>query len=156
MAAGHGGSIDVGTFQRMSPAREERVYFALLIAAARLRSQADRRCLEQAGVTAAQAGALAVIQGRPGITQRDLAHALEQAEPSVTSLVRRLLAGGLVARQVSDVDRRAWSLTVTDDGLRALQAAEAAFAVVNEGIDADLTEREVRELATLLRRISAR
>lgn len=139
----------------MSPAREERVYFALLIAAARLRSQADRHCLEQAGLTAAQAGALAVIEGRPGITQRDLAHALEQAEPSITSLVRRLVAGGFVARQASVADRRAWSLTVTDDGRRALKAAESAFAVVNDGIDADLTEREVRQLAKLLRRISA-
>jgi DNA-binding MarR family transcriptional regulator len=137
----------------MPAAREERFYFALQLAAARLRADADQRCLERGGVTAAQAAALAVVRDHPGITQRSLARALHLAEPSVTTLVRRLLAAGLVERALSSSDGRAWSLTVTDAGNTALAGADAGFAAVNERVDAVLSEPEVRQVAAALRRL---
>ena len=139
----------------MAPAQDERLYFHLQVAAARLRTEADRRCIEQAGVTTAQAGALAVIHERPGVSQRGLARALRQTEPSITTLVRRLIAAGLVDRTVEPGDGRARALALTDRGTAALGSVEAAFSVINEHIDAVLTGDEVGQVADALRRLSA-
>jgi len=143
------------SFSAVSAARGERLFFHLQVAAARLRAAADRRCLDQAGVTTAQAAALAVIRDRPGISQRALAGALRQAEPSITTLVRRLVAAGLVDRGVDPADGRARALVITASGAAALASADAAFAAVNDHIDAVLTGEEVRLVAGALRRLSA-
>lgn len=138
----------------MSAARDDRLYFHLQITAAQLRSVADRRCLEQAGITTAQAAALAVIRERPGLSQRDLARALHQSEPAITTLVRRLIAANLVDRTVDPSDGRARALVLTDSGAAALSQAGAAFSVINEHIDARLTREEVRQVTDALRRLA--
>jgi DNA-binding MarR family transcriptional regulator len=138
----------------MSAAHDERLYFHLQVTAAQLRSAADRRCLEQAGVTTAQAAALAVIQERPGVSQRGLARSMHQSEPAITTLVRRLIAAGLVNRTVDPSDGRARTLVLTDSGAAALRRASAAFAFINEHIDAQLTTEEVRQLTEALRRLA--
>lgn len=141
--------------QNMSAAREERLYFHLQITAARLRAEADRRCIAQAGVTTAQAAALAVIHEQPGVSQRGLARALHQTEPSITTLVRRLIAAGLVDRTVDPSDGRTRALALTNGGAAALTSVDAAFAVINGHIDSLLTGDEVRHVADALRRLSA-
>ncbi|HET6951578.1 MAG TPA: MarR family winged helix-turn-helix transcriptional regulator [Acidimicrobiales bacterium] len=138
----------------MPAARDRRLYFHLQVAAGRLRAEADRRCLDRAGVTTAQAAALAVIHERPGTSQRALARALGQAEPSITALVRRLVAAGLVDRTADPSDARARALVLSAAGEAARRDAEAAFAAVNERIDAVLTGDEVRDVADALRRLS--
>jgi DNA-binding MarR family transcriptional regulator len=139
----------------MAAARDERLYFHLQVTAARLRAEADRRCIEQAGITTAQAAALAVIHEQPGVSQRELARALRQTEPSVTTLVRRLIAAGLIDRTVDPTDGRTRSLELTDRGAAALGSVDAAFSGINEHIDGLLTGDEVRHLADALRRLSA-
>lgn len=138
----------------MPAARDERLYFHLQMAAARMRSEADRRCIEQAGITTAQAAALAVINEQPGVSQRKLARALHQTEPSITTLVRRLIAAGLVDRTVDPSDGRTRALGLTDRGAAALGSADGAFAAINEHIDGLLTRNEIRQVADALRRLS--
>ncbi|QYG94985.1 MarR family transcriptional regulator [Iamia sp. SCSIO 61187] len=135
----------------MSAAHTERLYFHLQLAAGRLRAEADRACLDAAGVTTAQAAALAVVAGRPGTTQKEVARALHQAESAVTTLVRRLLAADLVTRTPSAADGRAWALDLTPTGRRALAQVEVAFGAVNDRIDAVLDPDEVASLAARLR-----
>jgi DNA-binding MarR family transcriptional regulator len=139
----------------MSTARDERFYFHLQIAAARLRGAADRRCLERAGVTTAQAAALTVINQQPGVSQRVLARTLRQTEPSITTLVRRLIAAGLIDRTVDRSDARTRELALTDLGADALRAADAAFVAINRHIDDILMSIEIRQVADALRRVSA-
>jgi len=139
----------------MSAARDERLYFHLQVTAARLRAEADRRCIEQAGITTAQAAALAVIHEQPGVSQRELARALRQTEPSITTLVRRLIAAGLVDRNVDPSDGRARELVVTASGAAALRSVDSAFSVINQHIDDLLAGEEVRDVAAALRRLSA-
>jgi DNA-binding MarR family transcriptional regulator len=138
----------------MSAAREERLYFHLQVSAARLRVEADRRCIEQAGITTAQAAALAVIHEQPGGSQRELARALRQTEPAITTLVRRLIAAGLVDRSVDPSDGRARELVVTESGAAALRSVDSAFAVINKHIDGLLTGDEVRHVVAALRHLS--
>jgi MarR family transcriptional regulator, organic hydroperoxide resistance regulator len=139
----------------VSAARTERLYFHLQVAAGRLRADADRRCLEQAGITTAQAAALAVIAERDGINQRELASTLGQAEPSITALVRRLLAAGLVDRATDAADARARRLTLTPDGATALRGASRAFAAINDRIDDALGDDVVTALASALRTLAS-
>lgn len=138
----------------MAVSREERFYFHLQIAAARLRAEADRRCIDQAGVTTAQAAALAVIHEQPGVSQRGLAEALHQTEPSITTLVRRLLAAGLIVRTVGPSDGRTRALVLSENGGAALAAADWAFSEINQSIDGLLTDDEVRQTADVLRRLA--
>jgi len=138
----------------MTASREERFYFHLQIAAARVRAEADRRCIDQAGITTAQAAALAVIHDQPGVSQRGLAHALHQTEPSITTLVRRLLAAGLIDRSVDPSDGRTRILALSDHGGASLAAADAAFSAINERIDALLTDDDIRQAADALRRLA--
>jgi MarR family transcriptional regulator, organic hydroperoxide resistance regulator len=138
----------------MPVAREERVHFHLQIAAARLRADADRRCIEEAGITTAQAAALAVIDEQPGVSQRRLARALHQTEPSITSLVRRMIAAGLIDRTMDPSDGRTRALGLTDRGAAALRSADRAFAAINRHIDGLLTTDEVRQVTDALRRLS--
>lgn len=139
----------------MSAARDQRLYFHLQVTAARLRAEADRRCIEQAGITTAQAAALAVIHEQPGISQRGLARALRQSEPAITTLVRRLIAAGLVDRSVDPSDGRARELVVTESGAAALRSIESALSVINRHIDGLLTGEQVRHVAAALRCLSA-
>ncbi|MFD8385376.1 MarR family winged helix-turn-helix transcriptional regulator [Streptomyces sp. NPDC059679] len=89
-----------------------------------LRTVADRRCLAAAGVTTAQLGALFAVRDQPGITQRELAHALGLRESGVTALVARLAKAGLVARRAHPREHRAVVLELTDGGAAALRAAQ--------------------------------
>lgn len=138
----------------MGTARDARFFFHLQVAAGRVRAAADRRCLAGAGVTTAQAAALTVISRQPGVSQRALAAALRQTEPSITTLVRRLLAAGLVERSVHAGDGRARALAVTQAGLAALATVDAAFAPVNDRIEAALSAGEIRGTAAALRRLT--
>ena len=139
----------------MSAAHDERLYFHLQVTAARLRAAADRCCIEQAGITTAQAAALAVIHEQPGVSQRGLARTLRQTEPAITTLVRRLIAAGIVDRRVDPRDGRARELVLTESGAAALRSVESAFSVINERIDGLLSSEEVRQVAAALRRLSA-
>src|SRR4051794_29544474 len=87
--------------------------------AARLRLSATRlaRQLRQetsAGLTPSQLSALATIERHGPLTLGTLAEHERVAPPSITKLVAKLEAGGLVARKLDGKDRRvAWVSTTT-------------------------------------------
>jgi DNA-binding MarR family transcriptional regulator len=102
---------------------DERLYFLLQRAAHRLRTVADRRCLDAAGVTTAQLGALFAVHDQPGISQQQLARTLGLRESAVTGLVGRLVAATLLAKRAHPREHRAVVLELTDEGVAALRAA---------------------------------
>ncbi|MEU3840168.1 MarR family winged helix-turn-helix transcriptional regulator [Streptomyces sp. NPDC028635] len=114
-----------------------RLFFLLQRAAHQLRTGADRRLLEAAGITTAQLGALFAVHDRPGLTQRELATTLGLRESAVTGLVGRLTAAGLVERRAHPGEHRAVVLDLTDTGRAALRAARPEI---------DRTNAELREL----------
>ena len=68
---------------------------------------------------------------------------------SVTNIVDRLEAQGLVRRVDHPTDRRTTLCEITDDGRRLVDAATGAVTAVDLGI-AGLTDREVDQLTALL------
>jgi DNA-binding MarR family transcriptional regulator len=110
---------------------DQRVFLLLQQAAHRLRLWADRRCVDLAGITAAQAGALFALRDTPMSTQRELARALGQGESAVTAMVRRLLDAGLVRRHPSPDDHRAHLLALTAAGEATLATVRPVVAEFN-------------------------
>ena len=135
-------------------APEHRVLHLLQLAAHRVRTHGDRRGIAIAGVTMPQAGALFVIHGKPGATQREIAQALKQRESAVTSMVTRLLEAKLVERKSSADDERAWSLYLTPKGAKALVELRKLLNEMNARLTDALGEDGMQQLGAALRIIS--
>ncbi|KAK1180369.1 MarR family winged helix-turn-helix transcriptional regulator [Streptomyces sp. NBS 14/10] len=132
------------------PASDQRLFFLLQRAAHQLRTVADRRCLAAAGVTTAQLGALFAVRDQPGITQRELAHALGLRESGVTALVARLAKADLVARRAHPREHRAVVLELTDGGAAALRAAQPEIERFNGELRALLGDQGFARTAAAL------
>lgn len=136
------------------PGPDERLYFLLQRAAHRLRTDADRRLVEAAGVTSAQLGALFAVRAEPGTTQRRLAEVLGLRESAVTALVRRLADGGLVARQAHPNEHRAVVLELTEEGEAALREARPEMDRFNAEVRGLLGEEGFSATAEGLHRLA--
>lgn len=69
-----------------------------------------------------QDGILAVISQNPGITQKELAEALDIQPASVSELLMKLERKGLVLREKDEADRRSTRVRLTEDGQAHLSA----------------------------------
>lgn len=136
------------------PEADERLYFLLQRAAHRLRTDADRRLLEAAGITAAQLGALFAVRAEPGATQRRLSEVLGLRESAVTALVRRLAGAGLLAKGAHPDEHRAVVLELTDAGEEALRAARPEMARFNAEVRGLLGEEGFGTTAAALHRLA--
>ncbi|WP_017559482.1 MarR family winged helix-turn-helix transcriptional regulator [Nocardiopsis baichengensis] len=136
------------------PEADERLYFLLQRAAHRLRTDADRRLLEAAGVTAAQLGALFAVRAEPGATQRRLAEVLGLRESAVTALVRRLAGAGLLVKGAHPDEHRAVVLELTEAGEEALRAARPEMARFTTELRARLGDEGFSGTAASLRLIA--
>lgn len=68
-------------------------------------------------------------------------------------MVKRLCDDGLLLRERSPVDARAWALRVTDAGRSVLRAAGEPFDTIYEAIGSGLDVRQVRNLREMLDRV---
>lgn len=120
--------------------------------AARLRLSATRlaRVLRQessSGLSPSQLSALASIDRHGPLTLGELAEHEQVAPPTITKVVNKLEAEGLVARRPDDDDRRFCRVTTTAAGvllLRETRERRDAWLAVRL---ADLTDDEVRRLS---------
>lgn len=132
-------------------AHRYRLYFRLQRTAHILKKAADRRLMEAAGITTAQAAALAVIAGeRQGVSQKHVAETLGQNESAITAMVARLQKLGYAKRQRHPGDARAWVLRVTAKGKEALDAMTDPFRGVNRRLDKALGDNSAEEMAAML------
>ncbi|MFW5417707.1 MarR family transcriptional regulator [Nocardiopsis sp. CNT-189] len=136
------------------PDPDQRLFFLLQRAAHRLRTTADRRCLDAAGVTTAQLAALFAIRDGSALTQRRLAAALDLRESAVTALVRRLAEAGLITRRAHPDEHRAVLLELTEEGDAALRAARPAVDRFNAELRALLGDDGFARTAAALHRLA--
>jgi DNA-binding MarR family transcriptional regulator len=78
----------------------------------------------------AQLELLASLAEHPGTRPGQLARLLNLRPNTVTTLVNTLERLGMISRGAVDDDRRAITLTVTEDGLRAVHAWQATNSAV--------------------------
>ena len=138
----------------MDPSGRERLYHLLQTAAHRLKTRADRESQAMAGISAAQSAVMFLIAREPGTTQRRVAEQLKLNESAVTGMIGRLMTAGFVARAPSPTDGRAWTVTLTADGERALEQFRLSLDLLNRDLTAALGgEAEVVKFAASLKAI---
>lgn len=131
-----------------SPRRE----FAFLIndVARLLRTLADQRA-RQFGMTRAQWAVLARLESNEGLKQAELAEILDLQPITLTRLVDRLCANGLIERRADPEDRRAKRLYLTPAARplmdRLSQLGQDMMGTVLAGLDAATVERMIVDLA---------
>ncbi|HEY0438813.1 MAG TPA: MarR family transcriptional regulator [Xanthobacteraceae bacterium] len=94
------------------PSRRRELVFLLLDVARLVKTEADQR-VRPLGMTRAQWAVLSRLERSEGLKQSELAEALEIKPITLTRLVDRLCASGLVERRPDLEDRRAKRLYLT-------------------------------------------
>jgi DNA-binding MarR family transcriptional regulator len=84
-----------------------------------------------------------------------LAERLRQRESAVHGMVSRLSAAGLVERNRSSTDGRAWAVHLTPRGRDALSAMDAALDTLNEVIERAVGARSVDAFVDALEAIAS-
>jgi MarR family transcriptional regulator, temperature-dependent positive regulator of motility len=113
--------------------------------------------VEAAGydLTPVQFAALATVDANPAVDQATLAGLIAFDRATITGVVERLVAKGLITRQESTRDRRARELTVTAAGRRTLRAVAPAVEAAQKTMLRGLSRSEGEELVRLLQKAVA-
>jgi DNA-binding MarR family transcriptional regulator len=90
----------------------------------RVLSTSARSRARRGGVSGAQLFVLRQIAAQPGLTIGELADRTFSRQSTVSGVVARLVAKGLVARHAGPTDARQTVLTLTRKGERAIEGAE--------------------------------
>ncbi|RYE01201.1 MAG: MarR family transcriptional regulator [Sphingomonadales bacterium] len=101
-------------------------------------------------------GILAIVDANPGINQGAVGTALGIKRANMVSLINELVDAGLVAREVSSEDRRAFSLSLTDAGHAMRKECIARIEAHEEHMLARLDADERALLLKLLARIGTK
>ena len=110
-----GAPSESGAAAKPAPPLRDQLCFDLY-AASRAVTNAYRPALARLGLTYPQYLVLIVLWERGTCTVRDLADALRLDHGTLTPLLRRMAAGGLVTRRRADADERFVEVGVTDRG----------------------------------------
>jgi MarR family transcriptional regulator for hemolysin len=94
------------------------------------------------------------LKGTPWSTQLDLARALGIEGPTLTRHLDNLERNGLVARQRSKTDRRAFRVELTEAGEAAHERLLTAVIGFNQRLTSGLGRDDLRRLDDLLTRLA--
>jgi MarR family transcriptional regulator for hemolysin len=115
-----------------------------------MRTYADQRA-RQLGMTRAQWAVLARLEHNEGLKQTELAEMLDLQPITLTRLVDRLCASGLIERRPDPGDRRVKRLYLTAQARplmdRLAELGNDLMGSVLEGFDAKAIERMIAELS---------
>jgi DNA-binding MarR family transcriptional regulator len=103
----------------------------------------------------AQAGCVQVLSERDGASQSDLAEALHVSRPTVTVMLQRMEAAGLVERRPDAADSRVTRVYLTEQGRALAERMRAAFGEIVALSIGRLPEDERSELARPLEKLNA-
>ncbi|WP_425051513.1 MarR family winged helix-turn-helix transcriptional regulator [Psychromarinibacter sp. S121] len=89
----------------------------------------ERTLAQAAGLTPAQLRVLQLVAGgkNAGVTPKELASRMGVSQATVTALVDKLVARGMVTRYRSEADRRQTDVVITDAGRAAVDTAPDAL-----------------------------
>jgi DNA-binding MarR family transcriptional regulator len=115
--------------------------------------QADfARALSDYDLRAVSFSALSIIVGEPGLTQTQLADALQIERSNLVTIIDELAGRGLIIRAPVAQDRRRHALMPTTAGQQLAAKAKASAAEHERHLFACLTEPEQGELQRILRK----
>ena len=103
----------------------------------------------------ADAGILLLLSRSPGISQQNLAQALDMHASRLVAVIDALETRGLVVRESNINDRRIYSLRLTDAGGELLRQIGQLARSHNENICSGLDDTERAQLRSLLQKVAA-
>ena len=128
-----------------------KLWLRLLACATQVESEIRRRLRAQFGVTLARFDYMAQLyRYKDGLKMRELSRYLMVTGGNVTGLTDDLERDGLVAREASPSDRRAWILRLTPKGRRGFEAMAQEHERWILELLGGLDERTVKQLYTQL------
>ncbi len=130
--------------------------FHALITTTRLHVRRMSEALADSGCHHGQAICLRLLSSRDGATQRELAHLLDVAPPTISKMLRALEQAGLVERRPDEDDRRLTRVYLTPRGREREREISHAVGRYVEATFGALPERERRDLVRLLDRLGER
>ena len=117
--------------------------------------QALNALLEKVGLSLAQHEVLVWIHRRSGLTQKDLSEQLLVVKSNVSALLKKLEDRGLVRRTTDPDDSRNKKLSLTAKGRRLVEKSFALQNKVVEAMTSVLTDAEIEQVKSMMRRIGA-
>ena len=131
---------------------QREIAFSIIDVARLLKTYADQRA-RQYGMTRAQWAVLFRLDRSEGLKQSELAEILDLQPITLTRLLDRLAANGLIERRDDPNDRRANRLFLTPAARPLLEQlttlGEDMMGTVLAGLDAQSNERLLADLGTL-------
>ncbi len=134
----------------MADLREVLPHTGSLIRRAQQRHVAEWNRLVSNTMTSVQFAALAVLECKPGASQRELGDALEMDRSTIADLAARLERHGLVQREQDKTDRRRYVLHLTALGTSELARLRPLADQVEQALTVTLTPEELQQLHELL------
>lgn len=129
--------------------------FMLEQAQRRLSHELDH-ALSSVGASAAQWRVLDMLSDEGGRPIGELAQQLSMNPPTMTKLIDRMVASGLVQRKVDDEDNRRVLVFVTDVGLQLFEKLAERATEFHAGLTQTLNSRDASQLKKLLSHLSQR
>jgi DNA-binding MarR family transcriptional regulator len=114
-----------------------------------------RDLAQAAGMTPAQLRVLQIVEERGGATPKALSSQMSVSQATVTTLVDKLVARGMVERKSSEIDRRQTNIVVTPRGVETLERAPDALQQRFVRAFTDLEDWEQAQLVSSLERVAA-
>ncbi|WP_417525832.1 MarR family winged helix-turn-helix transcriptional regulator [Marinovum sp.] len=117
----------------------------------------ERHLATAAGITPAQLRVLQILQGRNDgrTTPKVLATQMGVVQATVTALIDKLEASGLVSRQRSETDRRQTNVVITDKGRSVVRDVPDALQQRFVGSFERMQDWEQAQLLSSLERVAA-
>ncbi|MEZ5768904.1 MAG: MarR family transcriptional regulator [Paracoccaceae bacterium] len=97
--------------------------------------------------------ALTLVADNPGLSQSQLADAMQVERPNLVVIVDELETRGLITRDRVPTDRRTYALQITDEGAQLLAEATRAVGEHENQMMGGLTKAEEAALISTLNRI---
>ena len=133
---------------------DERIPFLLSQLGSYAAAEFQRQTADS-GVQPRTYAVLVALAARDGQSQRELAARLNIHRNVMVNLIDTLEADGLVQRRPHPDDRRAFAITLTEQGSRLLPTLDQAARMLEDVVTAELSTSERDALRSLLQRIAS-
>ena len=110
--------------------------------------------LAQVGLYRGQPPILGLLSKYDGMSQKDMAAALNLSPATMTVTLKRMEKAGLIVREMDPHDQRILRVHLSEQGKEMCQKGEEQCAVVSEELLAGFSEEEQEQLGEYLRRIA--
>ena len=138
----------------MSPAQDQTLGYLLHRVAASLRAQVTTTVLAPVGLAFPQYLCMRFLSHAVGLSNADLARALNVSPQATNVVVRELIARGLVERLASTPSGRSRPITLSGEGARLLEQTDLGVRQAERRVLRKVTPAQRHELKQILAALS--